>query len=294
MRGSDFLDICDLSPQGLRALLDLARDLKSGKVRPRPLAGRSIALLFQKPSMRTRVSFEVGIERLGGTSIVLGDAEVGVGRREPAGDVAGVLARYVDGIVARLFDHKDLLEMARASNKPVINALTDKSHPCQVLADLMTMDEALGGLDRNFKVAFVGDGNNVVYSLIEAHLSLGFQLAVVSPPAYRPAPELLARAPGVQLSGDLEAVRGADVVYTDVWTSMGRESEAAERRAQFEPYRVDAALMARAPGARFMHCLPAHRGEEVEAEVLDGPNSLVLDQAENRLWAQMALLAAIF
>jgi len=200
----------------------------------------------------------------------------------------------VNGIVARLFSHQDLLDLAAASRVPVINGLTDVSHPCQVLADLLTMREVLGRLDETTPVAFVGDGNNVVSSLMEAATILGFPLTVVSPPAYRPRPESLARASGVTVTGDLGAVAGSAVVYTDVWTSMGQEAEAETRRREFAEYQVNEELMSLAPKAVFMHCLPAHRGDEVSAAVVDGPASVVFDQAANRLYAQMALLAHIF
>jgi ornithine carbamoyltransferase len=294
LRGADFTDIAQLDAGQLEAILDLASEIKAGRWRQTPLAGRSIALIFQKPSMRTRVSFDVGITRLGGHPITLQDTEVGIGRRESVADVARVLERYVDGVVARLFAHQDLLDLAAACDIPVINGLTDASHPCQVLADLLTMREALGRLDETTPVAFVGDGNNVVSSLMEAATLLGFPLTVVSPPAFRPSPESLAGAQGVTVTGDLGAVAGAAVVYTDVWTSMGQETEAETRRHQFAEYQVDEELMALAPKAVFMHCLPAHRGDEVAAEVIDGPSSVVFDQAGNRLYAQMALLALTF
>jgi len=198
------------------------------------------------------------------------------------------------GLVARLHRHVDLLELAAAAERPVINALTDASHPCQVLADLMTIEEHPGRLDEDTRVVFVGDGNNVVASLMQAATALGFSLTVVSPPAYRPHPRALARARGVDVTGDLRRVEGADVVYTDVWTSMGQETEREARAAQFAEYQVNEALMALAPEAVFMHCLPAHRGEEVSAGVIDGPRSVVFDQAANRLYAQMALMATLF
>jgi ornithine carbamoyltransferase len=294
LRRADFLDVGQLDRQQIEDLLDLAAAIKAGRWTGTPLHGRALALLFQKPSMRTRVSFDVGIRRLGGHVVALGDPEVGVGSRESVEDVARVLDRYVDGVVARLFSHRDLLAMADACSRPIINALTDVSHPCQVLADLLTMRERLGRIDASTKVAFVGDGNNVVNSLMEAATVLGFPLTVVSPPAYRPRPEALARARGVEVTEDRAAVAGAAVVYTDVWTSMGQEAEAEARRAQFAEYRVDAALMAAAPQAIFMHCLPAHRGEEVSADVIEGPRSVVFEQAGNRLHAQMALMAAIY
>jgi ornithine carbamoyltransferase len=294
LRGADFLDIAQLETEQLRAILDLASDMKAGRWTGTPLRGRSLALVFQKPSMRTRVSFQVGVERLGGSAITLGDQDIGLGRREVVADVARVLDRYVDGIVARLFAHQDLLDLAAASARPVINALTDGSHPCQVLADLLTIRESLGRIDATTPVAFVGDGNNVARSLMEAAGLLGFPLTVVTPPSYGPAAGPDPTAAGVRVTSDLDAVAGAAVIYTDVWTSMGQEGETEARRARFIQYQVNEAVMDLAPGAVFMHCLPAHRGEEVTAGVIDGPRAIVFDQAENRLWAQMALLALIF
>ncbi|HYW26745.1 MAG TPA: ornithine carbamoyltransferase [Terriglobales bacterium] len=293
LRGADFLDIGQLDPAQLTAILDLAADMKAGRWRGSPLTGRCLALIFQKPSMRTRVSFQVGIERLGGRVAILTDQEIGLGRRETVQDVARVLDRYCEGIVARLFAHRDLEALAAASERPVINALTDGSHPCQILADLLTIRESLGRLDATTRVAFVGDGNNVARSLVEASAVLGFPLTVVTPPSYEPVVDP-AYAGAVRLTSDLAAVEGAAVVYTDVWTSMGQESESETRRARFAEYQVNEDLMELAPQGLFMHCLPAHRGEEVTAGVIDGPRSIVFDQAENRLWAQMALLALIY
>lgn len=294
LRGADFLDIAQLSGEQLSALLDLADDMKAGRWAGTPLAGRTLALIFQKPSMRTRVSFQVGIHRLGGTPITLTDQEIGLGRRESVEDVARVLDRYVDGIVARLYSHRDMIALAEASTRPVINALTDGSHPCQILADLLTIRESLGRLDGSTRVAFVGDGNNVARSLIEAATLLGFPLTVITPPAYAPQLSVADQPPAVRVTSDLRALEGALVVYTDVWTSMGHEAEAEARRQRFAEYQVNEDLMALAPHAIFMHCLPAHRGEEVTAGVIEGASSVVFDQAENRLWAQMALLASIF
>src|SRR5438309_4517038 len=223
LRGADYIDIAQLDSSQLEGILDLASRIKAGLWNEKPLAGRSIALVFQKPSIRTRVSFDVGITRLGGHAVTLQDAEIGLGRRESVADVGRVLERYVDGVVARLFAHQVLLDLAAACEVPVINGLTDASHPCQVLADLLTMREALGRLDETTPVAFVGDGNNVVSSLMEAATLVGFPLIVVSPPAYRPSREVLAGARGVTVTEDLGAVTGAAVVYTDVWTSMGQE-----------------------------------------------------------------------
>ena len=301
LAGRDFLDVADLSADEIRGLLALAAEIKAGRWRGSPLAGRHLAMVFQKPSMRTRVSFEVAIGRLGGTPITLSDVEIGLGRREKVSDVGRVLAGYTAGIVARLFSPGDLLELAEAADKPVVNALTDRSHPCQVLADLLTIREALGGLEGR-RLAFVGDGNNVASSLIEAAALLQLSLTVVTPLRHFPPAEVLDRARhlaagksfNVEVTSDLSALEGVDAVYTDVWTSMGQEAETEARRREFAEYQVNEELMALAPGAIFMHCLPAHRGEEVTAGVIDGPRSVVFDQAENRLYAQMALLASIF
>ena len=291
LRGRDFMSISDLDRAELLALLDLSDRIKAGSWTEQPLAGRTVAMIFQKPSMRTRVSFEVGIRRLGGASVALGEQDVQIGYRESVGDAARVLERYVDLVVARLRRHQDLLELAAAADVPVVNALTELEHPCQVLADLMTIRERCGSLD--VPVAFVGDGNNMVTSLAQAHSLLGFPFTVVTPAGYEPAEHVRAAAPEMVVSQDRAALAGARVVYTDVWTSMGYETEAGSRRADFAGYQVNAALLRRAPEAIFMHCLPAHRGEEVTDEVIDGPASVVFDQAENRLHAQMALLALI-
>jgi len=257
-------------------------------------------MLFQKPSHRTRVSFEVGIARLGGTTTTLTEHDVQLGVRETVGDAARVLDRYVDGIVARLRTHDDLIELARAAEKPVINGLTDRSHPCQILADLVTLVEQAGTLAQQH-VAYVGDGNNIAASLIEASALLEFPLTVIAPPGHLPAPAVLDRARElnlgtfrVNLSTDVADVAGATAIYTDVWTSMGQESQREVRRKTFAGYQVNQSLMGLAPGAVFMHCLPAHRGEEVTDEVIDGPRSVVLEQAGNRLYAQMALMARVF
>jgi ornithine carbamoyltransferase len=285
LRGRDFLTIGDLERAELLAVLDLAAEIKSRAWRDRPLEGKAVAMLFQKPSNRTRVSFEVGIARLGGTSVTLGENDVQIGQRETVADAARVLERYVDVIVARLRRHADLVELAHHSRAPVVNALTEYEHPCQVLADVLTIRERCGRLE-GVKVAFVGDGNNIARSLWEAATRLGFELTVITPPGY----ELPEAGAGTH---DIKAVAGADVVYTDVWTSMGFETERDRRHAEFAGYTVDDALLARAPGAFFMHCLPANRGEEVTDAVIDGPRSAVWDQAENRLYAQMALLALL-
>jgi ornithine carbamoyltransferase len=298
--GRDFLDVADLDAAELRELLDLAHAIKAGRWAERPLEGRHVAMLFQRPSHRTRVSFEVGIARLGGATTTLTEHDVQLGVRETVGDAARVLDRYVDGIVARLRIHEDLLELAAAAEKPVINALTDRSHPCQILADLMTLEEKCGPLAHQH-VVYVGDGNNIAASLIEASALLEFPLTVISPPGYHPQPDVMdracdlnARGLRVTLSTDVADVAKATAIYTDIWASMGQEGQREVRRRAFAEFQVNQALMEAAPGAVFMHCLPAHRGEEVTDEVIDGPRSVVFDQAANRLYAQMALMALLF
>ena len=299
LHGRDFLDIADLAPAELRSVLQLAHAIKAGRWAERPLQGKHVAMLFQKPSHRTRVSFEVGIARLGGTTTSLGEQDVQLGRRESVGDAARVLDRYVDAIVARMRSHADLIQLADAAEKPVINALTDRSHPCQILADLMTLEEARGPLGEQ-RVVYVGDGNNIATSLIEASALLGFRLTVISPPGYEPTRQVIEHAnkigsgtERVVISNDVSALDGATAIYTDVWASMGQEDQRATRRQVFAPYQVNQRLMDAAKGAVFLHCLPAHRGEEVTDEVIDGPRSVVFDQAGNRLYAQMALLAEL-
>jgi len=299
LRGRDFIDVADLAPSDLRRVLDLASEIKAGRWKDRPLEGRHMAMLFQRPSHRTRVSFEVGIARLGGTTTTLTSQDVQLGYRESIADAARVLDRYVDGIIARLRSHGDLLQLALFSEKPVINALTDRSHPCQVLADLMTLEEVRGELGRQ-RVVYIGDGNNMANSLIEASSVGGFALTVVTPPGYDPDPAIVQRARSansgknhVTLTNQID-VRDATAIYTDVWASMGQEDERAARQNVFGPYQVNASVMDQAPEAVFMHCLPAHRGEEVTDEVIDGPRSVVFQQAENRLYAQMALLSELF
>jgi ornithine carbamoyltransferase len=300
LKGRDFLDVADLTPDELRHTLDLAHAIKSGAWSGRPLQGRHIALVFQKPSHRTRVSFDVGIARLGGRTTTLTEQDVQLGVRETVADAARVLDRYVDGVVARLRSHDDLVQLAGSSEKPVINGLTDRSHPCQVLADLMTLEETKGPLDQQH-VVYLGDSNNIVTSLIEASALSGLALTVVAPPGYQPKPEVLERASSisagklkVSVTGDIRVFDHATAIYTDVWASMGQESEQDSRRKSLAPYQVNQALMDSAPGAVFMHCLPAHRGEEVTDEVIDGSRSVVFEQAGNRLYAQMAVMAQLF
>jgi ornithine carbamoyltransferase len=299
LRGRDFIDVADLAPGDLRRLLDLAHAIKDRRWAEKPLEGKHVAMLFQRPSHRTRVSFEVGIARLGGTTTTLTGQDVQLGFRESVADAARVLDRYVDGVVARLRKHADLLQMALFSEKPVINALTERSHPCQVLADLVTLEELRGDL-RSQHVVYIGDGNNIASSLIEAATLAGFELTVITPPGYDPEPAVLERARSINsgknhvtLTNHID-VRNATAIYTDVWASMGQEDERAVRQKVFLPYQVNKRLMDSAPDAVFMHCLPAHRGEEVTDEVIDGPRSVVFQQAENRLHAQMALMAMLF
>ncbi len=303
LQGRDFLSIADLDAATCGSLLALAARQKRGEDPGRPLHGRTVAMIFLRPSNRTRVSFEVAIHRLGGHPVALFDREIEMGRRESVADVARILDRFVDGLVARIPSHRDLLGLAEHMRAPVINAMTDASHPCQVLADCLTLEEVTGRI-AGARVAFIGDGNNVCHSWIEAAGLLGIALTVVTPRGYEPHPQVVDRgarlapkgAPPVRVTDDLRlGVADADVVYTDVWTSMGQEGEHERRREDFGPYQVNAELLAQAPAhARVMHCLPAHRGEEITDEVLDGPRSVVFAQAENRLWVQQALLCAIF
>ena len=293
----DFLAVTDLSRDELLGLLDLARRMKSGQYRERPLAGKTLAMIFTKSSTRTRVSFEVGSTQLGGHALFLSSRDIQLGRGEPIRDTARVLSRYVDGIMIRTFAHADVEELARFATVPVINGLTDYNHPCQILADLLTVQENLGEVSRRV-VAWIGDGNNMAHSWIEAAAVLGFELRLACPEGYDPDPELLSQASQrtrITLTrSPQEAARGADVVNTDVWASMGQEAEQELRAAAFRGFIVDQGLMAdAAPSAIFLHCLPAHRGEEVTEAVLEGPQSRVWDQAENRLHAQKALMAML-
>jgi ornithine carbamoyltransferase len=302
MSRKDFLSISDLAPEEVAQLVQDASELKAGRD-SRPLEGKIVVLLFEKPSLRTRVSFEVGIRQLGGECVYLGGDDVGLGVREPVPDVARVLDRWVDAIVARVDSHRSLELLAENTGVPVVNALSDLEHPCQAVGDLLTMAEHKGAVD-GLRVAYVGDGNNVAASLALACASTGADFTIAAPPGYR-VPEAAwdeanRRAVANETALDWvvmpqDAARGADVVYTDVWVSMGQEAEEAERLETFGGYRVDSALM---KGARddavFMHDMPAHRGLEVSEDMLDHPASVVFDQAENRLHAQKAILAELF
>ena len=301
MLGKDLVSIGDLSPEELTELLDLALRLKRCSSRSE-LAGKMLALVFQKPSLRTRVSFEVAMGQLGGRAMYLSHQEVGLGQRESIADVARVLSRMVDGIVARTYRHDDVVELARSASVPVINGLSDDEHPCQILADLLTIREHAGRL-AGLKLAWVGDGNNVLSSLMIAAPRVGLNLWIATPPQYQPADGLLARAAdeAAQRGAVLEiladpkvAVRDADFVYTDTWYSMGSEGECETRRHVFRPYQVNAELLTEAGlDVRVLHCLPAHRGEEITDEIIDGPASIVLEQAESRVHAQKALLVRL-
>lgn len=296
---SRFLEVDDLDPTQLAALLDRAAAWKLDPASVRPvLEGRGVALLFEKPSARTRTSTEMAVFTLGGHPIYIRPDEVGIGTRESAEDVARTLASYCTILAARVFDHAMLELLATVVEVPVVNLLSDRSHPCQALADLLTLREVAGTLDGS-RLVYVGDGNNVAASLAFAAALSGLVLVVSSPPGYELDDDVVDRARNlggtIELVADpYEAVAGADAVYTDVWTSMGQEDEAAQRRAAFVGYQVDAALMAAAgPSAVFMHCLPAHRGEEVSADVIDGEQSVVWQQAQNRMHAVRALFALL-
>ena len=303
--GRDFLSLQDFAAGEIRVLLDLAKNLKSGQKkgnRQPLLAGKTLAMIFEKPSTRTRISFEVGMWQLGGSALFLSSQELQMGRGEPVKDTAAVLSRYVDGIMIRTFDHEMVEELARCASVPVINGLTDLLHPCQVLADLLTIEEKTGRL-QGIRLAYTGDGNNVAHSLLLGCTKMGLDIAVATPPQYGPLPEILEMAQGNALqSGSkilitedpVRAAKNADVLYTDVWTSMGQEKEKAGRRKIFASYQINSSLVKQAgAGVLIMHCLPAYRGEEITAQVLEGEQSVVLDQAENRLHAQKALLALL-
>ncbi len=303
--GKDFLELMSVSREELTGLLRLAAQLKLKQRRgivQHHLQGKMLGLLFQKPSTRTRVSFEAGMNQLGGQAMVLPMADIQLSRGESIADTARVLSRYLDGLVIRTFDHAIVEEWAREATIPVINGLTDLSHPCQALSDLLTIQEKKRGL-RGIKIAYVGDGNNVTNSLIEASGKMGISIAVGCPPGYLPDQHIIdwARAEAQETGAAVDihhdphvAVKDADVVYTDVWISMGREREQARRLKTLAPYQLNERLLKRAkPDAIVMHCLPAHRGEEITAAVLDGPQSVILDQAENRLHVQKAVLVRL-
>ena len=293
----DFLQIPDFSAKEIGNLFSLAEKMRAGKYVKKPLAGKSLAMIFMKSSTRTRVSFEVGTWQLGGHALFLSPRDVQLGRGEPIADTARVLSRYVDGIMIRTFAHSEIEELAKYADVPIINGLTDLVHPCQVLADLLTVKQFLGGY-KGKHIAWIGDGNNMANSWINAAYVLGFDLTLACPEGYDPDASILERAQSkarVRVVRDpAEAAARADVINTDVWASMGQEEEQAIREKAFRGYTVDGALMKRANrDAIFLHCLPAHRGEEVTADVIDGPQSRVWDEAENRLHIQKAIMAVL-
>lgn len=301
----NFITLADFTPDQLRNLLDLAVELKAahlaGQEKPL-LKGRTLAMVFQKPSLRTRVSFDVAMYQLGGYALYLSPDEIQLGKRESIADVARVLSRYVDAIMARVFAHADILELARWATVPVINGLSDYNHPCQAMADFLTIQEKLGCL-QGVRLTYLGDGNNVLHSLLIGGALLGMHVVAATPEAYKPLPEVMARAESLAkqtggsvrlLHDPIEAVREAQVVYTDTWTSMGQEAEAEERARIFPPFQVNEALLEHGPSiVGVMHCLPAHRGQEITDAVADGPRSWLFDQAENRLHAQKAILVYV-
>jgi ornithine carbamoyltransferase len=298
-----YLKVTDLSADELTAVLDRADEHRADRRRRDALDGRTIALIFEKPSTRTRVSFEVAVSELGGSPLVLSSRDLQLGRGETVADTARVLSRYVHGLVVRTFAQQRLEDLAEHGTVPVVNALSDHSHPCQVLADLQTVRARLGTL-AGVRLAYVGDGNNVTHSLLRAGALAGMHVVVASPADHAPDPAVVAEATSLARASDgsvtvtddpAVGVKGAQVVYTDVWASMGQDDERDARVATFRPYQVDAQLLARAAdGAIVLHCLPAHRGEEIAADVIDGPRSAVWDQAENRLHAQKALLELLY
>jgi ornithine carbamoyltransferase len=301
----DFIAIADYSSEEIQAMLDRAVELKkerlSGANRPH-LPGKVLAMIFQKPSLRTRVSFDMAMRHLGGDALYLSPNEIGLGQRESIADVARVMAGYVDGIMARVFAHSDVLELARWSTVPVINGLSDYNHPCQAMADALTIYEKFGPL-KGLNVAFVGDGNNVAVSLMHVCAKLGANFTIASPEGYEIKPEAvevgkkIAAVSGstiTLLRDPQQAVRNVQVIYTDTWTSMGQEAETAKRIQVFPPYQVNSALLAKASSEVIvMHCLPAHRGQEITDEVADGPHSVLFQQAHNRMHAQKAILVKL-
>nr|WGE06175.1 ornithine carbamoyltransferase [Bacillus subtilis] len=299
--GKDLLTLKDLSEEDINALLTEAYELKQNKIQP-IFHGKTLAMIFEKSSTRTRVSFEAGMAQLGGNALFLSQKDLQLGRGETVADTAKVLSGYVDAIMIRTFEHEKVEELAKEADIPVINGLTDKYHPCQALADLLTIKEIKGKL-KGIKVAYIGDGNNVAHSLMIGCAKMGCDISIASPKGYEVLDEAaeaaktyaLQSGSSITLTDDpIEAVKDADVIYSDVFTSMGQEAEEQERLAVFAPYQVNAALVSHAkPDYTFLHCLPAHREEEVTAEIIDGSNSAVFQQAENRLHVQKALLKAI-
>lgn len=297
----DFLSLADWSRDDLEQIFELTRELKAKQKRREPhrlLEGKTLAMIFEKSSTRTRVSFEVGMFQLGGHALFLSSGTTQIGRGEPIKDTARVMARYCDGIMIRTYSHQAVTELARWSDVPVINGLTDLYHPCQVMADLFTVIEHKGSY-RDLTFAWIGDGNNMANSWINAAAVFGFELQVATPKGYEPAPQVMARAAAlgarIRYSNDpLEAARGAQVLNTDVWASMGQEAEQKEREQAFAGFQIDQRVVDAADsGSIVLHCLPAHRGEEISDDVIEGPHSVVFDEAENRLHVQKAIMATL-
>ncbi|HBV88495.1 MAG TPA: ornithine carbamoyltransferase [Desulfosporosinus sp.] len=304
-KGRDFISLHDFNQEELSYILDVAKDLKAEQKAGRPhpiLQGKTLGMVFTKSSTRTRVSFEVGMYQLGGHALFLSGRDIQLGRGEPISDTARVLSRMVDGIMIRTFSHQEVLELAEFATIPIINGLTDQLHPCQVLADLMTIQEHKGRLE-GLKLAYVGDGNNMAHSLMFGGAKMGLHVVIASPQGYKPDPAIVAMAQAdAKNNGGLvevvddpsEAVKGADVLYTDVWASMGQEGEAQERMAAFKGYQINSnSLKLANQSAIVLHCLPAHRGEEITDEVIEGAQSVVFDESENRLHAQKAVMALV-
>jgi len=298
----NFISIADISADEIHETLELAVEIKA-KLKAgeeyKPLAGKTMAMIFAKPSARTRISFETGMQKLGGYALYLSPNDISIGKREAVKDIAQVISRYNEAIMARLFSHQHMLELAEYASIPVINGLTDYNHPCQVMGDILTVKEHRGNLD-NLKVVFVGDGNNVVNSWLNLAAKIPMHFVLTGPDGYDPEEKTLARAIESGISNidiihdPVEALKDADVVYTDVWASMGQEEESVKRAEEFKDYQLNSDLMSHAkPTALVMHCLPAHRGEEITDEVIDGANSIVFDQAENRMHIQNAIMVQL-
>jgi ornithine carbamoyltransferase len=300
LKAQDFLTIRDLSKKEILHIFSLARKMKANRLKfSNALKGKALALIFEKPSLRTRTSFDIGIQQLGGYALYLSPAEISLGKRESVYDVAKNLERMVQGIMIRTFAHQIVIDMAKHASIPIINGLTDYSHPCQAMADYMTILEKKKNLE-GLKLCYVGDGNNVAHSLMFAGARLGVNVTIACPAGYEPNTRAIedatedAKTTGAKITvvnDPLEGVKNADIVYTDVWASMGQETEADARKKIFQPFQVNRVLMSKAkPNALFMHCLPAHRGDEVTSDVIDSPQSVVFDEAENRLHVQKAIM----
>jgi len=298
----NFISIHDLSADEIHETLELAVEIKA-KLKAgenyKPLEGKTLSMIFAKPSARTRISFETGIKKLGGYALYLSPNDISMGKREAVKDIARVISRYNDGIMARLFSHEHMLELTEFASVPVINGLTDYNHPCQIMGDILTVKEHRGDLN-DLKVAFIGDGNNVANSWVNLASKIPMHFVLAGPEGFSPDSETWSRSVQAGLStleitqDPVEGVKDADVVYTDVWASMGQESESAVRAEKFKPFQLNTELMSNAkPSALVMHCLPAHRGDEITDDVMDGPNSIVFDQAENRMHAQNAIMVQL-